>query len=428
MPVRFNVGGGGGVTSEDVTATKAYVHPSYKTITKDSNDEVVAGTMPLLAAKTYTPGTANQTIAAGRYLSGVQTIKGDSNLKSEYIQAGITIFGVEGNLNAVVKTSATPLSEGRDNLSGASVGNYCLFAGGASSIDPTNTVDAYNTSLVRSSPTALSSSRENMCSGSIGDYALFAGGRDADAVVSTVNAYNASLTRSTPTALSVKRAFGGRKGANTGDYLLFAGGETDSDSSKTVDAYNKSLTRSTSTALSTATYAAAGGSVGDYALFAGGEDANYNYISTVVAYNKSLTKSTPTALSVARNKAASASIENYAVFAGGSNRDSGGKAVDAYNKSLVRTTPASFPQVMTRHCGGQANGRAIFALGGSSSSALVSEVYSYDKTLTLKALDNVQEARRDGECASVGNYVLFAGGWVKTSTYSSAVDAYKVSA
>ena len=54
MPVRFNVGGGGGVTSEDVTATKAYVHPSYKTITKDSNDEVVAGTMPLLAAKTYT--------------------------------------------------------------------------------------------------------------------------------------------------------------------------------------------------------------------------------------------------------------------------------------------------------------------------------------------------------------------------------------
>ena len=57
------------------------------------------------AAATYTPGTTNQTISSGLYLSGAQTIKGDSNLVSGNIKAGVSIFGVEGNAN-VVDTSA----------------------------------------------------------------------------------------------------------------------------------------------------------------------------------------------------------------------------------------------------------------------------------------------------------------------------------
>lgn len=48
------------------------------------------------AATTYTPSTSNQTIAAGTYCSGVQTIKGDSNLKAENIAEGVSIFGVTG--------------------------------------------------------------------------------------------------------------------------------------------------------------------------------------------------------------------------------------------------------------------------------------------------------------------------------------------
>ena len=57
------------------------------------------------AAATYTPGTSNQTIASGQYLSGVQTIKGDANLVSANIKSGVTIFGVSGNAN-VVDTSS----------------------------------------------------------------------------------------------------------------------------------------------------------------------------------------------------------------------------------------------------------------------------------------------------------------------------------
>ena len=48
------------------------------------------------AATTYTPGTSNQTIAASTYLTGVQTIKGDSNLTSENIKDGVSIFGITG--------------------------------------------------------------------------------------------------------------------------------------------------------------------------------------------------------------------------------------------------------------------------------------------------------------------------------------------
>ena len=48
------------------------------------------------AAQTITPGTSNKTISYGRYLTGTQTIKGDSNLKAANIKSGISIFGITG--------------------------------------------------------------------------------------------------------------------------------------------------------------------------------------------------------------------------------------------------------------------------------------------------------------------------------------------
>ena len=48
------------------------------------------------AAATITPGTTNQTIASGTYLTGTQTISGDANLVAGNIKNGTTIFGVTG--------------------------------------------------------------------------------------------------------------------------------------------------------------------------------------------------------------------------------------------------------------------------------------------------------------------------------------------
>lgn len=51
-------------------------------------------------ATTYTPGTSDQTIASGTYLTGAQTISGDANLLGSNIKSGVSIFGVAGSLTA----------------------------------------------------------------------------------------------------------------------------------------------------------------------------------------------------------------------------------------------------------------------------------------------------------------------------------------
>lgn len=58
--------------------------------------------VPTRAAATITPGTSDQTIASGTYLTGAQTISGDADLVASNIKSGVTIFGVAGSL-----TSAT---------------------------------------------------------------------------------------------------------------------------------------------------------------------------------------------------------------------------------------------------------------------------------------------------------------------------------
>lgn len=60
------------------------------------------------AAATITPGTSAQEIAAGTYLTGKQTISGDSNLQAQYIKSGVSIFGVSGSLtSAAVSQDST---------------------------------------------------------------------------------------------------------------------------------------------------------------------------------------------------------------------------------------------------------------------------------------------------------------------------------
>jgi hypothetical protein len=59
------------------------------------------------AAATITPGTTNQTIAAGTYLTGTQTIAGDADLVASNIKAGVQIFGVTGNLSFITCYTGT---------------------------------------------------------------------------------------------------------------------------------------------------------------------------------------------------------------------------------------------------------------------------------------------------------------------------------
>ena len=59
------------------------------------------------SAATIIPSTTNQIIAAGQYLTGIQTIKGDANLVAANIASGVSIFGVTGTHSSIDTSDAT---------------------------------------------------------------------------------------------------------------------------------------------------------------------------------------------------------------------------------------------------------------------------------------------------------------------------------
>ena len=94
-------------SSGKITATVSASKSITPTITAGYVSSGTAGTVTVSgssvkqlstkAAATYTPGTSNQTISSGTYLTGTQTIKGDSNLVAGNIKSGTSIFGVTGS-------------------------------------------------------------------------------------------------------------------------------------------------------------------------------------------------------------------------------------------------------------------------------------------------------------------------------------------
>lgn len=85
-------------SSQNITPDSGYDGLSKVTVNAIPSTYVQPSTTK--AATTYTPSTSNQTIAAGTYCSGVQTIKGDVNLKAENIAEGVSIFGITGTHSA----------------------------------------------------------------------------------------------------------------------------------------------------------------------------------------------------------------------------------------------------------------------------------------------------------------------------------------
>ena len=58
----------------------------------------ITQSLPTKGATVWTPSTSAQSINSGTYLTGTQTIKGDTNLAPQNIRSGVSIFGVGGSL------------------------------------------------------------------------------------------------------------------------------------------------------------------------------------------------------------------------------------------------------------------------------------------------------------------------------------------
>ena len=84
----ISVDSAGKITAKVEQAAAGYVTTGSKSATKQLTTK---------GAATITPGTSDQTIASGQYLTGAQTFKGDANLVAGNIKSGVSIFGVAGS-------------------------------------------------------------------------------------------------------------------------------------------------------------------------------------------------------------------------------------------------------------------------------------------------------------------------------------------
>lgn len=304
----------------------------------------------------------------------------------------------------LIRSSPTALSTAMPDLSGASVGDYAVFARGT-------TTDAYNKSLTRTSPNGLSVAMLSPASASVGDYALFGGSSGKK----TLNAYDTSLTRSIRTDLT-DGMHGETTGISAGNYALFSG-------TSAVDAYSTSLVKSSPQNLSSYRGYTGGATAGEYALFVGGRSGS-TYYSTVDAYNASLIRSNPIGLTISSSMLPGASLGNYAIFCGGLSGPTCMDRAYAYDASLVRYTLSGISVARRSLKAASTKNFALFAGGILEDNTQSDVVEAYDDQLTRHIQTKMSVARGGFGAASIGKYVLFAGG-SNSSSHLSSVDAYR---
>ncbi len=150
IPLSFGLFGSG---SDEVTATRAQVLTGYTAITADSADEPIEGTIPIKSGQTYYPTLANQSIAQGQYLGGIQVINKitPSNISAGNIKAGTTVKVNNGNTDIidVAGTYSTPSSGQSPIVSSKVLTGYSGFVNGGAEVKgniPLKQAQTYNVS------------------------------------------------------------------------------------------------------------------------------------------------------------------------------------------------------------------------------------------------------------------------------------------
>lgn len=332
----------------------------------------------------------------------------------------------------VSKHGTTELSVARRDLAATSVGDYALFGGGALGMNTnsavTACVDAYNTSLTRSAANNLSTPVRELAA-TTATRAVFAGGSASDGNGSAVvTAYDSSLTVTNPESLTypvMEPAAANYQSV----YAFFAGGVTDGGNfTDQVNIYMQGNTKRTST-LNTARTLHAGTFGASVTMFAGGIDNNFSYLSSCEYYDGLLSHKTAPDLSVARAALSggtcggSNATSKYAVFAGGSNDSGDLNTVDVYTKSSTRINATELSLSRSNITATSVGDCVVFSGGYYGNGSYSHVVDVYNSSLTRTNPTSLSIARYYIAAASVGNYALFGGGHNHNSLFNT-VDVY----
>lgn len=433
--------GGGGIDPSDATATPGDILAGKTAYTASGK---VEGVIPSLQARTITPTTEAQSIAAGNYIAGTQIIRGDTNLQPSNIRKGITLFDVSGAMESTFQATLTVTvdagavvtathSDKVTKVEGLSITGKVtleLPIEGQWTITAQRGVSQYNSVVINVTSsytatltaevhikyfgkiTSLSASRGAMGTASIGDYAILAGGLSGNqsSSSSVVDTYTSGLTLGSASALKQARCYAA--GASNGAYAIFAGGFRYLSSGynvNNVDAYSPTLTKTTCDNLKTAKGHAAGGNVGDYAIIGGGSADQYGpHYSDVTTYNKELTQGTADALTSALYNVFCASNQNYAVFSVNSQ-------VIAYNSGLTKTIAEAPPAAA--QAAARAGNYVVFFNKDN--------MCAYDLFLTKTNVEAPNKSRSYPSATTLNNYALFLGaGGSSSESNKDAIDVY----
>lgn len=223
------------------------------------------------------------------------------------------------------------LSQARNALSGVSLGDIAMFAGGTSAHDvDSRVVDIYNSRTRAWSVARLSEPRHYISAVAVGTKVIFAGGWNVNRETTTVDIYDNATNVWSSTRLS--RPTSGRSGVSMGGHAFFAGGTV-------VDIYDSQSGAWSTAELSDRRFAISPVAVDTKVVFAGGlKDVGAS--AAVDIYDTQTNTWSVATLSDARGAIGAVAVGPKAIFAGGWTGSAASATVDIYD-SLSNTWSAS---------------------------------------------------------------------------------------
>lgn len=352
------------VTSQYTATLTAEVHIEYYSNAPDMSTAKLYMAAVTIGDYAIFAGGNKITMTNPNYSSGSSSVEQSSfdNLTSTIDRSEV----YDSNLTKV--TGIHALSQARAFISGTTIGNYAIFAGGRDAQYKYRNVDAYDEELTYVEPEQLCEGGYMIASAPIGTHAIFWKGQARN---NRIDAYDENLTRTTLESDSLTGYTGRGCAEANGNYAVFL-------AATHAAAYDSALTKTIITG--TEYTAVASARAGNYVLSISG--------SYVEAYDMFLTLTQVESLVSYKEGPGATTLNSFALIWGGRatiNISTKDTFMDIYDPFLVRTTLKKHTDIAEMSAT-TVNGFALFA-GGYSYNEELSKPFNkhFDSSASVSA-------------------------------------------